>query len=144
MGSSLGRLAWGGQWGDHPPQSVRVRPRGWSHEDHHPRPYSCVLWVPRGPLSVLPVITQRDLGAQGLGPQMILLPVGPLLVPSWEFPWPKSSDQLDWIPAWISTGDWAKGEWGGQTRSAPPPTGPATLLLSESVCGPVVTLWDSR
>lgn len=136
MGSSLGRLAWGGQWGDHSPQGMRMHPRERSHEDHHPRPCSCALWVPRGPLSVLPVVTQRDLGAQGLGSQMTLLPVGPLLVPSWEFPWPKSSDQLDWSPAWISTGDWAKDEWGRQTRSAPPPTGPATLLLWESVCGP--------
>lgn len=60
----------------------------------------------------------------------------PLLVPSWELPWPKSLGHLGWIPAWISAGDWAKDERDGQTRLAPPPTGPATRLLWRSVCGP--------
>ena len=61
---------------------------------------------------------------------------GPLLVPSWEFPWPKSSGQLGWIQAWISAGDWAEGGRGGQRPCSFPTSGPGALLLLGPLCGP--------
>lgn len=46
-----------------------------------------------------------------------------LLVPSWEFPWPKSSGQLGRTQAWISTGDWVEDGRGEQRHCSSPALG---------------------
>lgn len=99
MGSSLGRPARGGWWGDRFLQGLRVHPGGGLMGDH-----SSVL------------------GAGGLA--------SPLLGPSWEFPWPKSSGQLGGMQAGIRAGDCAGDGQCGQRRCGSPTPRPCDAASS--------------
>lgn len=105
-GADGGWTARAGRWGDR-----LARPEGAPGNAPVGAVAAGLTAVPVSPgagLSVLPVVTQRDVRARGRGLGQLCCPTCPLRVPSWEFPWPKSSGQLGWIPARISAGDWAE------------------------------------